>query len=125
MYSPGEALKNVRVWGFQNFEQSAHEGDKVFSPTHRPALFSQKILLVLISVRDWVDPRAIVRQEWLMLASGIEHATFRLVVQCLNKLHHPTLLDYKFFFVALRPNAGHGLLILEVSSSHTTTHHIR
>jgi hypothetical protein len=25
-----------------------------------------------------------------------------------------------FFFVALRPNAGHGLLILEVSRSHTT-----
>ena len=30
-----------------------------------------------------------------------------------------------FFFVALRPNAGHGLLILEVSRSHTTTHHSR
>ena len=25
--------------------------------------------------------------------------------------------------VALRPNAGHGLLILDVSRSHTTTHH--
>ena len=30
-----------------------------------------------------------------------------------------------FFFVALRPNAGHGPLILEVSRSHTTTHHSR
>jgi len=30
---------------------------------------------------------------------------------------------YVFFFVALRPNAGNGLLILEVSISHTTTHH--
>ena len=29
------------------------------------------------------------------------------------------------FSVAPRPNAGHGLLILEVSRSHTTTHHIR
>ena len=27
--------------------------------------------------------------------------------------------------VALRPNAGHGLLILEVSRSHKTTHHSR
>jgi hypothetical protein len=27
--------------------------------------------------------------------------------------------------VALRPNAGNGLLIIEVSRSHTTTHHIR
>ena len=34
---------------------------------------------------------------------------------------------YIFFFfpVALRPNAGHDLLILEVSRSHTTTHHSR
>ena len=30
-----------------------------------------------------------------------------------------------FFPVALRPNAGNGLLIHEVSRSHTTTHHIR
>ena len=32
---------------------------------------------------------------------------------------------YIFFPVALRPNAGHGLLILDVSRSHTTTHHNR
>jgi hypothetical protein len=30
-----------------------------------------------------------------------------------------------FISVALRPNAGHGLLILEVSRPHTTTHHSR
>jgi len=30
-----------------------------------------------------------------------------------------------FFFLALRPNAGHGLLILEVSRSQTTTHRSR
>jgi len=29
------------------------------------------------------------------------------------------------FAVALRPNAGHGLFILDVSRSHTTTHHSR
>jgi len=29
------------------------------------------------------------------------------------------------FFVVLRPNASHGLLILEVSRSHKTTHHSR
>jgi len=28
-----------------------------------------------------------------------------------------------FFFAALLPNAGHGLLILEVSRPNTTTHH--
>jgi hypothetical protein len=36
------------------------------------------------------------------------------------------VLSNKYFFpVALRPNAGHGLLILEVCRLHTTTHHIR
>ena len=29
------------------------------------------------------------------------------------------------FFVAMRPNEGQGLLIHEVSRSHTTTHHNR
>jgi hypothetical protein len=36
--------------------QSAHEGGKVVSPTHRPPL-PQKIFLVLISVRSWLDPQ--------------------------------------------------------------------
>ena len=37
-----------------------------------------------------------------------------------NKMHF-----FFIFAVALRPNAGHGLLILEISRSHTTTHHSR
>jgi hypothetical protein len=35
------------------------------------------------------------------------------------------LISIFFIFVALRPDVGHGLLILEVSRSHTTTHHSR
>jgi len=34
-----------------------------------------------------------------------------------------TLSFFLFFAVALRPNVGHGLLILEVSRPHITTHH--
>ena len=79
----------VRSWGFHEFwgsqisRQSTHEGGKVVNPTHWPPL-PQEIFLVLISVRDWVDPRAIVWPEGLcqrkfpVTPSGIEPATFDL-----------------------------------------------
>jgi hypothetical protein len=88
-YRPWQALRFPGGWGSQILRQSAHEGGKVVSSTHRPPLL-QVIFLVLIYVGGWVDPRAIVRPEGLcqwkspVTPSGIEPATFRFVPQCLN-----------------------------------------
>jgi hypothetical protein len=65
-------------------------------PPFTPPPPSRKFL-VIISVRDWVKTRAIVRLEGLgqlknpMTSSGIENATFRLVAKCLNQLSYCVL----------------------------------
>ena len=56
-----------------------------------PALRTGRLyhpLRLLITVRDCVDPSAIVRPEIPMTSLGIEPATFRRLAQCLNRLYH-------------------------------------
>jgi hypothetical protein len=62
-YRPGQALRVPGRWGSQVSRQSAHEGGKVVNPTHRPPLRPRKYSCYSFLLRDWVDPRAIVRPK--------------------------------------------------------------
>jgi hypothetical protein len=64
------------------------------SQPYVPAAFTPRNIPGTHSCRGWVDltstvwPKGLCQRNIPMIPWGIEHATFPLVVQCLNQLHH-------------------------------------
>jgi hypothetical protein len=91
-YRPGQALRVPGGWGFHISRQSAREGGKAVSPTHRPPLSSRKYswYSFLLEAESTTGPQCgrkdYVNEKLQWTPSGIEPTTFRLVAQCLNQL---------------------------------------
>jgi hypothetical protein len=98
IYKPGQPLRASGGSESQNFYTLSTRRWQGCEP-YAPATFThQEISLVLISVKGWIDPRAIMWLEWLnhwkipTTPSAMEPTTFWLVAQCLNQLCHCTPL---------------------------------
>jgi len=93
-YRPGQALGVPEGWSSQISRQSAHKGGKVVSPMHQPLYPPRKYSWYSFLLEAESTPgsqggqKDCVNEKIPMTPSGIEPATFRLVVHCLNRLYH-------------------------------------
>jgi hypothetical protein len=99
-------VEGSRRFRLPEFLDNRHTNEARLSILRPGSLYPQKIILVLISVRGCVEPRALVRPEVLgqrnipMTPSGIEPANFQVVAQCLHQLLYriPLFNGYRFPF---------------------------
>ena len=85
--SQAQAQRVPGGWGSQISRQSAHEGGKVVSPTHRPLFTPRKNSRYSFLLEAESTP-GLCQWKIPMTPSGIEPATFWLIAQCLNQLCH-------------------------------------
>jgi hypothetical protein len=90
--------------------QPAHRWRQGCQPYTPAAIYPRGRFLVLIPVRGWVNPRAIVWLEVLgqlkkSKSSGLEPLTFRLIASCLNQLRYRVPLILVHFAAAATTTA--------------------
>jgi hypothetical protein len=90
-YRPGQALRAPGGWGSQISGQSAQEGGKVVSSTHRPPLPNRIYFWYSFLLESESTPGTLCQWKIQMTPSGIEPATFRFVAQCFNQMCHRVL----------------------------------
>jgi len=73
-----------------------------------------------VSMKSYPDYKHILQENYV----EYKRRTCWSVLMCCKK-DFLSWVSFCFLSVTLRPNVGHGLLILEVSRSHTMTHHSR
>jgi hypothetical protein len=90
-YRPGQALRFPAGWSSKISRQSAHEGGKVVSPTHRPPLPRRKHsrYSFLLQSEPTPGPERLCQWKIPMTPMGKEPAIFRLVAHCLSQLRQP------------------------------------
>jgi hypothetical protein len=103
-YKRWQALMVVGSWGSQTLN-NRYMKVKRLSALDTDCLYPQEMYLVLISVRGWVNPRAIVQLEGLcqweipLTPSGIDPVSFRFVTHYLNRLRHHQRAPYSYWCV--------------------------
>ena len=109
LYRPGQALRVPGDWGSQISRQSAHEGGRVVSLTHRPSLPPRKyswysfLLEAESTPETQCDRKDYVNEKFRWHHRESNPRPSRLVAQCLNLLRH-RVWDWHVELFNLKPD---------------------